>query len=510
MKTLLVLPRYTGALLLILGAALAATAPLAGQAAAQADIVQWEMHELSPGVYASIVSPPAHPSAYASSLVVVQSDHVVVVDTRESPAAARALLADIRRLTDKPVTTVINTHWHGDHVYGNQVFAEAFPGVRIVAHPASLMKLEADGEARLAQDIADQRENQDRWRGWLEAGVTSSGQVLGPDERVHVEEAIARAERKIPELESVTLTLPTDTVRVQEILDSDDREIRIIHPGRAHTDGDLVVYLPEERLLVAGDLIEQGFPYFGDGTVVGSAWALDRLSLLDVDRVLPSHARLQERVGLLSSQRAFLRGVVDAARTDADAAAIAEPFRSVFTEGNEALNERFDSFVADLARRATEESDTLSTIVAACGSEAHRAFDFWIGTWEVTGPGGAVVGHNRIESTHGGCVLRENWTGATGSVGQSFNSYDRARDVWHQTWVDNSGLVLLLDGSARQGGMQLAGETAGPDGSLTQQRITWTVEADDGTLVRQLWESSTDGGTTWSVAFNGLYRKIGY
>jgi glyoxylase-like metal-dependent hydrolase (beta-lactamase superfamily II) len=484
-----------------------ASAPLSAQTTQEhVPAMRWVMHELAPGVFASIAAPPAETAQYSSSLIVIQDDHVVVVDTRESPAAAHALLRDIRELTDKPVSIVINTHWHGDHVYGNQVFAEAFPDVRILAHPHTRTKLESDGEAQRVASVERHRKNAARWRRWIESGQTDSGHRLSAEERAEVERGITRADFDAEALETVRITLPTDTVATLRVLRG-RREIQVIHPGPAHTNGDLVVYLPEEHLLAAGDLVEQGFPYFGDGTVVGSAWALDRLALLDVERVLPSHARVQARPDLLTSQRAFLRTVVDAARRDATPRV--ERFRDTFTQGNDALDERFDSFVADLSRLAAEESDTVRTVVAACGAPEHRRFDFWIGTWEVTGPQGAVVGHSRVESTHGGCVLLENWTGATGSVGQSFNSYDRGRGVWHQSWVDNSGTVLLLDGQATDSGMQLSGETTAGDGSVTQQRITWTIEADDGSRVRQRWEASTDGGESWSVAFDGLYQRTG-
>lgn len=506
------LPTRLGAVALLAAAAyLTPLPPGAVSASAQTTASDsgtlWEMHEIAPGVYASIVAAPTHPASFSNSLVIVQDDHVVVVDTRESPEAARALLADIRAITDKPVTTVINTHWHSDHVFGNQVFAEEFPGVEILAHPAVLAKLRDEGKAMLTSDRDRHRGSVERWQGWLDAGQTPQGRVLDDADRKQLQDAIARSSRLLQSLDEVRITLPTDTVPGQRILDPGPREIRVIHPGPAHTRGDLVVYIPSAGVLAAGDLIEQGFPYFGDGTIVGSAWALDRLSLLDVTRIVPAHARLQERTELLDTQRSFLRAVVDATRRGETPQESVEGFRSAFTGGDPAADGRFDSFVADLATSAATENDTIQSFAGACGAPEHRAFDFWIGSWEVTGPGGDVVGHNRIESAHGGCALRENWTGATGSVGQSFNSYDRTRGVWHQTWVDNSGLLLLLDGNPIEGGMRLAGETTGADGAVTQHRITWTVEADDGSLVRQLWESSTDDGTTWTVAFNGLYRR---
>ena len=141
-----------------------------------------------------------------------------------------------------------------------------------------------------------------------------------------------------------------------------------------------------------------------------------------------------------------------------------------------------------------------------CTAPEHRQFDFWLGEWTVRDPAGKVVGENRIISLHKGCVLYESWTGAGGFTGSSLNIYDAERRKWHQTWVDVSGALLLLDGEFRDGRMTLAGKSA-PDakGIVTLQRITWTPLSDG--RVRQLWESSKDAGATWTTAFDGYYTK---
>jgi len=143
----------------------------------------------------------------------------------------------------------------------------------------------------------------------------------------------------------------------------------------------------------------------------------------------------------------------------------------------------------------------------ACAAPEHRQFDFWIGEWEVTTPNGTPAGRNRIESILDGCALSESWTGAKGGAGNSYNAYDRQTGRWHQTWVDNGGLVLRLDGVFADGKMILSGESRDSSGARVLNRITWQRTAPG--AVRQLWETSRDGGGTWSVAFDGRYRKRG-
>ena len=140
-----------------------------------------------------------------------------------------------------------------------------------------------------------------------------------------------------------------------------------------------------------------------------------------------------------------------------------------------------------------------------CATPEYRQFDFWVGDWDVTLPDGKRAGHNRIEPILGGCALRESWTGAGGLSGTSYNVYDRTRKVWHQTWVDGQGNLLQLEGGLARGRMILEGETVDSAGARARQRITW--EPTGPGQVRQLWETSADGGATWAVAFDGRYRK---
>ena len=142
-----------------------------------------------------------------------------------------------------------------------------------------------------------------------------------------------------------------------------------------------------------------------------------------------------------------------------------------------------------------------------CAAAAHKQFDFWLGEWEVHGVKGKLAGHNKIEKNHGGCVLHEQYHTPTGYTGESFNIYDAGRKVWHQTWVDNAGTLLLLEGGLKGSSMVLSGETTDDKGVVTKHRITWTPNAD--ASVRQHWES-TDASGKWITAFDGKYtRKSG-
>jgi len=137
-----------------------------------------------------------------------------------------------------------------------------------------------------------------------------------------------------------------------------------------------------------------------------------------------------------------------------------------------------------------------------CSAAEHRHFDFWLGKWNVTAAG-KPAGTSHIESVMQGCGVLEHWTSARGGSGTSLNFYDRRTKTWSQAWIDEGGNALHLSGAFVNGRMVLASAPRRTDAGTDVQRITWSKNAD--ATVRQVWESSTDGGKTWTVAFDGLY-----
>lgn len=163
---------------------------------------------------------------------------------------------------------------------------------------------------------------------------------------------------------------------------------------------------------------------------------------------------------------------------------------------------------AAAAQQETPTPTTESPPPAAakpCAGPEYRQFDFWVGDWEVTQPDGTPAGTNRIERILDGCVLQENWEGVDGSRGESYNLYSASDGHWHQTWVDKSGTLLLLDGGLEDGKMVLRGTRKGPGGRQLTDEISWEL-LDDG-RVRQHWRVSPDGGESWRDLFIGLYAR---
>ena len=141
-----------------------------------------------------------------------------------------------------------------------------------------------------------------------------------------------------------------------------------------------------------------------------------------------------------------------------------------------------------------------------CTGEQYRQFDFWLGEWKVSTPTNANNGLNSVEMAHNGCVITESYTTPNGYTGQSLNAFDRVTGQWHQTWVDNGGLVLNLRGGLQGKAMVMTGKGKDQQGKDIEHRITWTPEA-NGT-VSQVWEARPASGGEWKVLFDGVYTKL--
>ena len=137
-----------------------------------------------------------------------------------------------------------------------------------------------------------------------------------------------------------------------------------------------------------------------------------------------------------------------------------------------------------------------------CSAAEYRQFDFWLGEWDVVEKG-KPAGTNRITSILGGCALREEWKGISGLTGTSLNMWDSGKRRWYQTWVDDKGNVLLLSGGRQGAKMVLEGDSPDGKGGTVRNRISWSPLAAG--HVRQVWETSVDGGKTWETAFDGDY-----
>lgn len=159
--------------------------------------------------------------------------------------------------------------------------------------------------------------------------------------------------------------------------------------------------------------------------------------------------------------------------------------------------------VALLACVLTAPAAKASADSPRCADAAHRQFDFFAGNWDAYDSAGKLLGHNRVEKAHGGCVLIEHWSGVEGESGTSLNIYDANRKVWNETWASSHGTLLTIEGGMRGKQMVMIGTHVEDDGRVALHRNIWTPLPDG---VHQVWDYSLDGGQTWIVNYDGYLR----
>lgn len=198
----------------------------------------------------SALGTPANQNFISNAAFVVTHDSVVVIDALGSPALATRLLAAIKIITPLPVSHVILTHYHADHIYGLQVFKAL--GAKIIAHRAAQIYLNSE-TARLRLD--------------------ASRQQLAPwiDGTTHLVEADQWLERE------TQLTIGGMVFQIKPV-------------GPSHTPEDLAIYLPQEKVLFAGDLVFRNrIPYVGQADSRQWIRALDNLLTYDTVVIVPGH-----------------------------------------------------------------------------------------------------------------------------------------------------------------------------------------------------------------------------
>lgn len=144
-----------------------------------------------------------------------------------------------------------------------------------------------------------------------------------------------------------------------------------------------------------------------------------------------------------------------------------------------------------------------------CDGDAYKAFDFWVGTWDVFSVGGpqdgGLAGTNRITKKENGCLVLEEWTGSDGSTGQSYNYYDPARDKWRQVWVSAGAVIDYEGGLDEAGTMRLEGTITYRGGKTAPFKGTWTSQKDGSVL--QDFRQYSDKSEKWEPWFTGRYVR---
>jgi cyclase len=253
----------------------------------------FEVRKIARDVYAVIRREPPSLWFNPNTVFIIGKKDVIVVDSNISSAYTREVLAALRKITAKPVRYVVNTHWHEDHIIGNRVYREAFPDVQFIGHRSTLEDLPTVGAANRKGTL----ENGKGFAGFLkkqiEKGENLAGQKLTEEERLGYTSDIKLIESYLAEAPDFQIILPTVPVEDRLELTDGKRKIEILHLGRAHTGADLVVHLPQEKIVLCGDLIVYPVPLVGSTAYPLEYGAtLEKLLALGAKIIVPGHGHV--------------------------------------------------------------------------------------------------------------------------------------------------------------------------------------------------------------------------
>lgn len=298
----------------------------------------FDVKPVADGVWAAIAKP--HRPENANSAVIELDRGLLVVDAASTPSSARGLISQVRKLTPKPVVWIVNTHYHWDHYWGNEAFVEAWPHVRIVSSEATRRDMQSAelGNAQLETWKKEIPSLIEKWKAALPKATDAA-------ERAKLQDRIVKWGAAVEEFKQMRLVLPGVTFEKELILRDPRRRVQILWLGGAHTPGDVVVYLPESRVLVSGDMLAGDTPYIGAVSPTEWVATLNKVGRLDFDTVIPGHGDVEHGKTHLElwkryltdlmteTSRAFARGESLAAATKSVVPILKARYADKFPEG---------------------------------------------------------------------------------------------------------------------------------------------------------------------------------
>jgi glyoxylase-like metal-dependent hydrolase (beta-lactamase superfamily II) len=322
--------------------------------------------DVASGVYLFVSPPYGDVGLDGNSVAIVGRDAVLVFDTNGTPASAANVLAEIRKLTGKPVRYVVNSHWHWDHWYGTEIYTAAFPGVRVIAHEKTKTLMAGPAIEFNRPGIEQQ----------IPGYIRMLEQRVATDAGVQPQLDVARW--FLSQKKTVHLVLPDTTYSDRMDVDLGGRRVQILHYARAITAGDSFLYLPDDKIAVTGDLLINPITFGLSSYPTGWLQTLEGIDRLDARILVPGHGEPLHDKALLHATMDVLRALLAAGKDararglDADQAK-AEVLPRLhdqmvaITKDDARLNDQFATYLVDwtLHRVFDELNGPLSDAIAA-------------------------------------------------------------------------------------------------------------------------------------------------
>ena len=336
--------------------------------------------KVSDGIYLFITAPHSDVGLDGNAVAIVSDSGVLVFDANGTPSAARAVLGEIRRLTRQPVRYLVLSHWHWDHWYGAEVYRDAYPGIEIISHRVTRALM-------LGPALAFNRPGLDeQLPGHIEAVAARIAELVKTDPRSaelpRLRAHLALDRDFLAEKRGARHTVATLTFDDSLTIHLGARRIEVLHYDRAVTPGDAFLYLPDDQVLITGDLLVNPITFALGSYPGGWIATLARMDSLATRVIVPGHGEPLHDKALLEATLATLRelrrlGLAARARglsPDSARGAIMDsvrPLMARITHDDPGLNQAFAIYMVDwyLHRVYDEAAGPLSDSIAAIPRE---------------------------------------------------------------------------------------------------------------------------------------------
>jgi len=250
---------------------------------------------------------------HSNTGVIVGNDAVMVIDATFLPSRARADIALIRRLTNKPVRFLVNTHWHGDHTHGNGVYRDSFPGLRIVSSRVNrdwIRINQARFRARSEQAAYPSRQLIAMLEATLAHGTDSAGAPLGPELRATIQQRLAERRVDVADMPNVKTAPPDSVFDVRLTINLGGKRVELRDHGHGNSPSDVTAFLPDQRVLYTGDLVVHPVPYAFASYPTFWVPVLRTIEAMNPAVVVPGHGPVMRDLRYVRQVRELLEAVI--------------------------------------------------------------------------------------------------------------------------------------------------------------------------------------------------------
>ena len=274
----------------------------------------FETVKVADGIVAFVASESNTDIVSGNCTAVIGSDGVLVVDSTSFPSHARQIISEIHKMTDQPVRFLVHTHWHPDHLLGDGEFRAAYPGVAVVSTNytakaiAELAPKYINGNAEQGAAFAE------RLRKQLQEGKDDTGKPLTEAGRKYVNDMIRDMDFAVPEYKQYKTVLPNVGFENLMTVSLGNREVQLLFLGRGNTAGDAVIFVPDAKVVMAGDLLVAPTPYSYGSFLTDWVQTLTKVRALGATVIVPGHGPVEHDYAYLDLVSSALQSVLTQVR----------------------------------------------------------------------------------------------------------------------------------------------------------------------------------------------------